>query len=179
MKAIAIVLAAATVTGCTVTQSQPEELPPINTEPVVQVRPLPVTTMPLSTTTTTTDPLAAVDWEALEVAARDAARTKYGRCGEWREPALAAGFSPDEWLTLQHIIGRETGNTCDERAHNDNVKTGDDSYGLTQINLIGKLWPDRARLCGLSAPTDLLHGETNLRCAHKIYERSGWAPWRM
>ena len=35
--------------------------------------------------------------------------------------------------------------------HNGNANTGDDSYGLWQINVLGKLGPDRRRLLGLAA----------------------------
>ena len=36
-------------------------------------------------------------------------------------------------------------------AHNGDSRTGDDSYGLWQINVLGKLGPDRRRLLGLAA----------------------------
>jgi len=168
-----------TLAACSAQTDQTAELPPINTEPNVSLMTELSVTIERPATTTTTDPLANVNWEALEVAIRDEQRKLYGRCGEWHDAAIDAGFTEDEWPKVRHIIGRETGDTCDETAHNDNVRTGDDSYGLTQINLIGNLWPARAELCGLSAPTDLLDGPTNLRCARKIYERSGWAPWRL
>jgi len=104
-------------------------------------------------------------------------RDLYGHCGEFYPVAMSVGWQPDEWKKLRHIIARETGNTCDPTVLNDNAKTGDLSYGLTQINMRGKLGPDRLTRCSLGKYEDLWDPALNLRCARVLYEGSGWAPW--
>jgi hypothetical protein len=56
-------------------------------------------------------------------------------------------------------------------AHNQNARTGDDSYGLFQINMIGGLGPDRRRAFGLSSNADLLDPVTNAQVAYKMSRR--------
>lgn len=104
-------------------------------------------------------------------------RELHGHCGEFYPVAMSVGWLPSEWKQLRHIIARETGNTCDPTVLNNNEKTRDLSYGLTQINMRGKLGPDRVARCGLSAYEDLWIPAVNLACARALYERSGWAPW--
>lgn len=58
-------------------------------------------------------------------------------------------------------------------AHNDNSATGDDSYGLWQINMLGKLGPDRRKRYGLSSNQELFDPETNARVAYGIYSTEG------
>lgn len=106
-------------------------------------------------------------------------RDLYGHCGEFYPVAMSVGWQKSEWKQLRHIIARETGNTCDPSVLNDNAKTRDLSYGLTQINMRGKLGPDRVARCGLSAYEDLWIPAVNLACARVLYEGSGWEPWRM
>ena len=104
-------------------------------------------------------------------------REQHGHCGEFYDEAMAVGWQPDEWKKLRHIIARETGNTCDPTVINDNPDTGDLSYGLTQINMIRKLGPDRMTRCGLSAYEDLWNPSINLACARILYLSAGWEPW--
>lgn len=106
-------------------------------------------------------------------------RDLYGPCGEFRDIALQVGWQPDEWPKLGRIIARETGRTCDPTVLNDNAQTGDLSFGLTQINMRGKLGPDRLLRCSLTKFEDLWDPATNLRCARVLFERAGWEPWRM
>lgn len=56
----------------------------------------------------------------------------------------------------------------DPRAHNRSAATGDDSYGLFQVNMIGGLGPDRRRAFGLSSSADLLDPVTNARVAFRM-----------
>ena len=104
-------------------------------------------------------------------------REQHGVCGEFYWIARQVGFTVDEWPTLRRIIARETGRTCDPMVLNDNAKTGDLSYGLTQINMRGKLGPDRLVRCGLASYEQLWDPHHNLRCARILYEQSGWEPW--
>jgi soluble lytic murein transglycosylase-like protein len=53
-------------------------------------------------------------------------------------------------------------------AHNDNPRTGDNSYGLFQINMIGSLGEDRRAKYGLSSNKDLFDPVLNARIAYKM-----------
>lgn len=59
-----------------------------------------------------------------------------------------AGGTAEEARILGAIAMPES--SGNPQNHNPNAKTGDDSYGLWQINLLGKLGPDRRRLLGLA-----------------------------
>jgi hypothetical protein len=63
-------------------------------------------------------------------------------------------------------------------AHNDNPSTGDNSYGLFQINMRGSLGPDRLQKYGLSSYEDLFDPYTNATVAYQM-SKSGtnWGPW--
>ena len=56
-------------------------------------------------------------------------------------------------------------------AHNYNPKTGDNSWGLFQINLYGDLKHERP------SPEWLVIPENNIQYAYELYLRSGWTPW--
>jgi CBS domain containing-hemolysin-like protein len=63
-------------------------------------------------------------------------------------------------------------------AHNDNPDTGDDSYGLFQINMLGDMGPERRELYGLKTNQALFHPPTNVRVAYEISEGGkNWQPW--
>lgn len=104
-------------------------------------------------------------------------RTEHGHCGEFYDEAMAVGWLPSEWRRLRFIIARETGNTCDPGVLNDSDETRDLSYGLTQINMRGRLGPDRVARCGLTAYEDLWDPTINLACARVLYLYAGWQPW--
>lgn len=104
-------------------------------------------------------------------------REQHGHCGEWYDEAMVVGWQPSEWRRLRYIIARETGNTCDPTVLNDTDATRDLSYGLMQINMRGKLGPDRMARCGLTAYEDLWDPRTNLACARTLYLLAGWEPW--
>lgn len=87
--------------------------------------------------------------------------------------AEAAGFSgpgPDD-ASLAEVMAaialRESAG--DPTAFNGNTKTGDQSYGLWQINMIGKWGPARRKLFGITINEDLFHPEVNARAAFKLY----------
>lgn len=56
-------------------------------------------------------------------------------------------------------------------AHNNNAHTGDDSWGLMQINRFGKLAQVRPASHLLTDP------EFNIRYAAGMYRAQGWRPW--
>lgn len=106
-------------------------------------------------------------------------REVHGICGEWYDEAISVGWTPEEWKKLRWIIARETGSTCDPTVHNGNEATRDDSFGLLQINMRGKLEADRLARCGIVFKEELWDPIVNLRCGRVLFELAGWDPWRM
>lgn len=113
-----------------------------------------------STTTTTLPDLSGVDFVAL-------ARTAYGKCGEWHDLAISVGWPEEEWEFLREVIWRES--RCQPDAWN-----GWDA-GLTQINQIHTEWLAQM---GWNHPEDMFDAEKNLTFAYRLWETSGWRPWR-
>lgn len=93
----------------------------------------------------------------------------------------AAGFSGDHLVTVSSLAGRES--NYDPTAYNGNRSTGDDSYGLLQINMIDDLGPfNRARF-GISSNDELFDPYVNGRSAKVLFDASevpffAWGPYR-
>ena len=63
-------------------------------------------------------------------------------------------------------------------AHNDNVRTGDNSYGIFQVNMIGSLGVDRREKFNLAADTDLFVPVTNAKITfHMTKGGTDWGSW--
>lgn len=63
-------------------------------------------------------------------------------------------------------------------AHNRNSNTGDNSYGLFQINMIGSLGPARLNEFGLTSNKDLFDPHTNAEVAFKMSNGGkNWSAW--
>jgi hypothetical protein len=63
-------------------------------------------------------------------------------------------------------------------AHNDNIKTGDNSYGIFQVNMLGSLGADRREKYGLTANADLFDPVTNAKVAfHMTNGGTDWSSW--
>lgn len=77
-----------------------------------------------------------------------------------------AGFKGQALKTAWAIAKRESGGRAD--AYNPDRSTGDDSYGLFQINMLGGLGPSRRKSYGLSSNKDLLDPATNARVAYAM-----------
>lgn len=91
--------------------------------------------------------------------------------------ARDAGWSGDELVTAVAVaLGESEG---DERAHNAGTATGDNSYGLWQINMRGRLGIERRAKYGLRTNDDLFDPRTNARVAFDIYVAAGrsFRPW--
>lgn len=88
----------------------------------------------------------------------------------------AAGLPPAAAAAFVSIAGRESGyNTA---AFNGNTSTGDKSYGLFQINLLGGGWTSFLQAHGLANPAqDLTTLEGSVKAAAAIYGSSGLHPW--
>jgi hypothetical protein len=95
--------------------------------------------------------------------------------------ANRAGFTGNDLITAVAIAGRESHFRPD--AFNDNLSTGDLSYGLFQINMLGNLGPARRAAYGLKNNEELFNPNTNLRVAYAMaHENStpfyAWGPYR-
>jgi hypothetical protein len=63
-------------------------------------------------------------------------------------------------------------------AFNGNVKTGDNSYGVFQINMIGKLGSDRREKFELDSNAELLNPVVNAKIAlHMTKGGTDWSSW--
>jgi hypothetical protein len=63
-------------------------------------------------------------------------------------------------------------------AFNGNRKTGDSSYGMFQINMIGELGPDRRDKFDLSSNAELFNPVTNAQVAlHMTKSGTDWSSW--
>jgi hypothetical protein len=89
--------------------------------------------------------------------------------------AQGAGFSGNDAQTMAAIIRAES--SGNPYAHNTNRATGDNSYGLSQINMIDTLGPARRKQFGLKSNEQLLDPQTNLRAAKQVKDSSGFGAW--
>jgi len=86
-----------------------------------------------------------------------------------------AGFPESEIPTMTAITMAESGGRSTEL--NPNRSTGDQSYGLLQINMIDELGPERRRQFGLKSNDELYDPMTNFRVAKGIYDQQGLNAW--
>lgn len=87
-----------------------------------------------------------------------------------------AGFRGDALRTARAVALAESGGRA--TAYNPNRSTGDDSYGLFQINMLGDLGPVRRRQYGLSSNEDLYDPLTNAKVAYRMSGGGrNWQPW--
>lgn len=63
-------------------------------------------------------------------------------------------------------------------AFNGNVKTGDSSYGIFQVNMIGKLGPDRREKFDLGLNAELFSPVTNAKIVYYMTKKGvDWSSW--
>ncbi len=87
-----------------------------------------------------------------------------------------AGFSGKGLQTAYAVAMAESGGRS--TAHNPNASTGDNSYGLFQINMLGAMGPARRKQYGLSSNNDLFNPLTNAKVAYKLSKGgTNWSPW--
>ena len=66
----------------------------------------------------------------------------------------------------------------DPRAYNGNARTGDKSYGLFQINMIGAMGPERRGQLGISSNDEFFDPQVNIRAMMLISNNgTNWRPW--
>jgi hypothetical protein len=81
--------------------------------------------------------------------------------------ARAAGFPPVVAVTMTAIALRES--SGDPAAFNGHTATGDRSYGLWQINMLGRLSESRLKLFGIADEKELLDPAVNARAAFALW----------
>jgi hypothetical protein len=90
--------------------------------------------------------------------------------------ARSAGLPDNSAKIAAAIAMAESGGN--PNSHNNNASTGDDSYGLWQINMLGSLGPTRRTLYGLKANTDLFNPATNAKVMSAMSSQGkNFSPW--
>jgi hypothetical protein len=85
--------------------------------------------------------------------------------------AYNAGFRGEDLVKVVAISKRESG--WNTGAYNPDRSTGDDSYGLMQINMLGNLGPSRRDWFGISNNEALYDPQTNMNAAFMMYSARG------
>jgi hypothetical protein len=88
-----------------------------------------------------------------------------------------AGFRSDRLKTAFAVAKAESSGR--PKAYNPpSNKTGDDSYGIFQINMIGNLGPDRRQRYDLERDEDLFDPQRNARVAFEMSNKGkDWGAW--
>jgi hypothetical protein len=95
---------------------------------------------------------------------------------ELKDLLSSVGFKGNRLKQAWAVVMKES--TGRPMAHNKNSKTGDNSYGLFQINMIGDLGPARLKKYGLSNNKDLFNPLTNAKIAYKMSQGGkNWSAW--
>lgn len=87
-----------------------------------------------------------------------------------------AGFRANNLEIAYAVAMGESGGKA--TAHNGDASTGDNSYGLFQINMLGAMGPERRKMYQLKTDEDLFDPLTNARVAFELSESGkNWQPW--
>lgn len=98
--------------------------------------------------------------------------------GSLKHVIYEAGFRGEGLEIAYAVAMAESGGKA--AAHNDDESTGDDSYGLFQINMLGGMGPERREQYGLKKNTDLFDPITNALVAYGVSGGgTDWKPWTM
>ncbi len=96
--------------------------------------------------------------------------------GTLKNVIYQAGFRVNALEIAYAVAMGESGGKA--TAHNGDTSTGDDSYGLFQINMLGDMGPERRKLYQLKDDSDLFDPATNARVAFELSEGGkNWQPW--
>jgi hypothetical protein len=143
-----VVLILSMLTGSTTSPAEAEELQPV----VVKAKKLDGETNSLKTYKNRTEPLS--DKELVEL-------------------LTLVGFEGKSLKTAWAVVKRESNGR--PLAHNGNRSTGDNSYGLFQINMIGNLGEDRREKFDLKSNEELFDPVKNAQAA--FYMTAGGTDW--
>lgn len=89
--------------------------------------------------------------------------------------ALNAGFTGTNLTIAVAVALAESSGKTDN--YNGNAATGDSSYGLWQINMIGDMGPERREKYNLRNNEELFDPSTNARVAYALWNERGWGQW--
>jgi tape measure domain-containing protein len=89
--------------------------------------------------------------------------------------ARSAGFNSNDAAIMAAIAMAESGGRSS--AHNNNAATGDNSYGLWQINMLGGMGPERRRQFGINSDLELFDPATNANAAKAVFGSQGFGAW--
>ena len=95
--------------------------------------------------------------------------------GQLKSLAMAAGFNDRDASIMAAIAMAESGGRSG--AHNNNAATGDNSYGLWQVNMLGRMGPERRRSFGIGSNEALFDPAVNAGAARKVFESQGFGAW--
>ena len=97
---------------------------------------------------------------------------------ELKDLLQAVGFEGKALRTAWAVAMKESNGR--PKAHNDNVNTGDNSYGIFQINMLGQLGVDRKEKFELNKNADLFDPVTNAQIAfHMTGGGTDWSSWKV
>lgn len=132
---------------------------------------------------TTTDAIAPTRAEAqlVQETIKEATLEKYENAHKLTDIELvkllsAVGFKGENLIEAWAIAKKESNGR--PLAHNGNANTGDNSWGMFQINMIGELGEDRREKFGLETNAELLDPVVNATIAYYM-SRGGedWSSW--
>ena len=89
--------------------------------------------------------------------------------------ARSAGFRGQDAAIMAAIAMAESGGRSS--AYNGNAATGDKSYGLWQINMLGGMGPQRRRAFGIGNNEALFDPATNANAARQVFGSQGFGAW--
>lgn len=96
---------------------------------------------------------------------------------ELKQLLMAVGFNGQNLKEAWAIAKRESNGR--PLAHNTNRSTGDNSYGIFQINMIGDLGPERRAKFDLKSNEDLFNPVRNAQIAFYMSQGGkNWSSWK-
>jgi hypothetical protein len=112
----------------------------------------------------------------VEVEKKDYARNEQLSPVDLRDMLSSVGFHGEALVQAWAVAMKES--TGRPRSHNKNSDTGDNSYGLFQINMIGSLGPARLEKYGLESNRDLFDPVRNAKIAYQMSNGGkNWSAW--
>lgn len=95
-----------------------------------------------------------------------------------KEMLHGVGFRGKGLETAIKVVHKESTNR--PLSHNKNAKTGDNSYGLFQINMMGEMGADRRKWIGITDNKELFNPVLNAQVAYRMSNKgTDWSAWRM
>ncbi len=85
------------------------------------------------------------------------------------------GANDQQVYRMLNIVSRESG--CDSSAYNGNASTGDDSFGLCQLNARAGFFRSGGILAGYDRWSFASDPALNARACAALYARCGFGPW--